>query len=147
MTLGSTLRRLRKERGLTLERLGELAGLHGSTISRLEHDENPNVSAQTLSKLGRALGIDVRQFHQAAGWYSSPPEILAEEDAKLGPDEQKIIEIIRSAPTPSFRESLLQSITDLATIARNADADRHHWRALALTLEGSGDSGPEATER
>jgi len=146
MTLGSTLRRLRRDSQYTLERLGELAGVDASTISRLENDENPRVAALTLSKLARALGIDVRILYRAAGWYSTPPKILAEEEAQLTPHEQTLIDTIRSAPTSQFRESLLHSLIDLATIARNADADRHRRHGLSTAAEEREGYTPETPQ-
>lgn len=50
-------RRLRKERGLTQERLAELAGLHMTDIARIEtQGRDPGV--RVIAKLARGLGVE-----------------------------------------------------------------------------------------
>lgn len=48
----------RKARGLTQERLGELASLHPTYVSSVERGER-NVSIDSMERLARALGLDV----------------------------------------------------------------------------------------
>lgn len=125
MSLGSTLHRLRKERQYTLEDLGTRSGLHLSTISRLEDDQNPRVGAATLSKLAKALGVDVRLLYESAGWYISPAEIEAKRRVPLSDEERRLIRIIRSAPTADVRKRLLRSLIQVARMARDLDNDRN----------------------
>jgi transcriptional regulator with XRE-family HTH domain len=54
---GRRLKVLRVEKGLTQEQLGEQAGVHAVTISRLEHGTLTDVSLDTLLRLGRVLGF------------------------------------------------------------------------------------------
>jgi len=139
MSLGSTIHRLRKERSLTLEDLGERSGLNPSTISRLEDDQNPGVGAVTLSKLARVLRIDVRILYEAAGWYSTPPSAQTRKRQRLRDEELELIDTIRSAPTPQVRRSLLATMTKLAQVARDADAGR--YQQPGLTIEGASSGG------
>ena len=50
--VGETLRRFRKDKGLTLEKLGEMAGLGRGQLSRIENGHQE----ATLSTLATSLG-------------------------------------------------------------------------------------------
>ena len=51
----STLRQIRKRRGLTQVQLGKLAGIDQAQISQLERADDPNVGWHLVRKLARAL--------------------------------------------------------------------------------------------
>lgn len=53
------LARLRAERELTQAELALRAGLEVSTIARLENGQSRNPHAQTLTRIARALGVEV----------------------------------------------------------------------------------------
>ena len=55
------LLRIRKEKGLTHEKLAELAGLHATTLSLLEHGKRqPNIG--TVFSLAAGLGLEPEEF-------------------------------------------------------------------------------------
>lgn len=56
--LGARIRAVRKERGLTLDVLGQLAGVTRSFLSQVENDISAP-SIETLRKIARALGTPV----------------------------------------------------------------------------------------
>ena len=60
--LGEKLRELRKERGLTLEKLADLAGLSKSYLWELENRESQRPSAEKLTALADALGVAATYF-------------------------------------------------------------------------------------
>lgn len=60
--LGEKLRALRKERGLTLEKLAEEARLSKSYLWELENRESQRPSAEKLTALGDALGVSASYF-------------------------------------------------------------------------------------
>jgi transcriptional regulator with XRE-family HTH domain len=68
------LLRIRKEKGLTHEKLAELAGLHPTTLSLLERNKR-QPSITTIFLLAAGLGVE--------------PEDLVREVRKLGPKLRK----------------------------------------------------------
>jgi len=70
---GHRLRGLRSDRGLSQEKLGELAGLDRTYISQAEAGRR-NVTLATIHKLARALGVD--------------PADLVSREAPPGQDQQ-----------------------------------------------------------
>jgi Predicted transcriptional regulators len=57
-TFAANLRRLRKERGLSQERLGEAANVHMTPVSKIERGQcEPGL--RTVYKLARALRVSV----------------------------------------------------------------------------------------
>jgi transcriptional regulator with XRE-family HTH domain len=59
--LGDNIRRLRKSRKYSQERLAELAGLHWSYIGRIERGKQ-NVSVLNLAKLARGLDVPLARL-------------------------------------------------------------------------------------
>jgi len=55
------IRKVRKEKGITLERLSELTGLSVSFLSRLESDKR-EVSVRHLDTIASALGVEVGEL-------------------------------------------------------------------------------------
>lgn len=60
--LGEKLRDLRKQRGLTLDKLAELAGLSKSYLWELENRESQRPSAEKLTALADSLGVAASYF-------------------------------------------------------------------------------------
>jgi transcriptional regulator with XRE-family HTH domain len=60
--LGEKLRDLRKARGLTLEKLAELASLSKSYLWELENRESQRPSAEKLTALADVLGVAAAYF-------------------------------------------------------------------------------------
>ena len=56
-TLGEKIRRLRKHKGYTLEKLGELTESSKSYIWELENKNPPRPSADKIAKIASALGV------------------------------------------------------------------------------------------
>jgi transcriptional regulator with XRE-family HTH domain len=56
-TLGEKIRKLRKHKGYTLERLGELADSSKSYIWELENKNPPRPSADKIAKIAAILGV------------------------------------------------------------------------------------------
>ncbi|AOU98744.1 transcriptional regulator [Acidihalobacter yilgarnensis] len=60
--LGEKLRDLRKQNGLTLEKLADAAGLSKSYLWELENRESQRPSAEKLTALADALGVAASYF-------------------------------------------------------------------------------------
>lgn len=56
-TLGEKVRRLRREKGLTLEQLGEMTDSSKSYIWELENKNPPRPSAEKIAKIAAVLGV------------------------------------------------------------------------------------------
>src|SRR6267154_1755233 len=56
-TLGEKIRKLRKHKGYTLERLGELTDSSKSYIWELENKNPPRPSAEKIARIAAALGV------------------------------------------------------------------------------------------
>jgi transcriptional regulator with XRE-family HTH domain len=69
-TIGEHLRTWRKLRGLTLEQLGERAGVHRGTVARLEQGDI-SVGMGTFLNVARALGI-LERLVTAVDPYETP---------------------------------------------------------------------------
>jgi transcriptional regulator with XRE-family HTH domain len=59
--VGETLRRFRREKGLTLEKLGEMAGLGRGQLSRIENGHQ-EATLSTLAKILRCLEVSRWEF-------------------------------------------------------------------------------------
>lgn len=66
VALGSTLKRLRKRRGISQEKLALLAEVDRSYIGQVERGDN-NVALLTLVKLAAALEVSLADLIQEAG--------------------------------------------------------------------------------
>jgi transcriptional regulator with XRE-family HTH domain len=66
-TIGTLLRQLREEAGLSVRRLAELSGVDQANISRLETGQATKPMLSSLTKLAEALGADPARFYKAAG--------------------------------------------------------------------------------
>src|SRR5438270_12599996 len=71
-TFGERLRELRQARGLTQEKLAELAGLHRRAIVKLERSERGGHWESVLA-LAKALGVDVTEFQKPAAGAKPQP--------------------------------------------------------------------------
>ncbi|MBF0116594.1 MAG: helix-turn-helix transcriptional regulator [Magnetococcales bacterium] len=55
--LSEKIKRLRKEKGLTLEQLGDMTGSSKSYIWALENQNPPRPSAEKIQKIAEVLGV------------------------------------------------------------------------------------------
>jgi transcriptional regulator with XRE-family HTH domain len=60
--LAENLKRFRKAKGLTQEKLARLADLTNNTIIKIETGKNQNPTLDTLKSISKALGVSVDEL-------------------------------------------------------------------------------------
>jgi transcriptional regulator with XRE-family HTH domain len=60
--LAKNVERLRKQKGLSQERLARLADVANNTIIKMESGENKNPTLETLRKVAKAFGVSVDEL-------------------------------------------------------------------------------------
>lgn len=106
MTVGENIKRIRKEKGLTQKKLGELCGIAESNIRKYENGkQNPKVD--TLKKIAKALECQVSDIDETIiviplPKYELTPERL--EKAKLDAEARKLIEKHKSGESLTDEE-------------------------------------------
>ncbi|PIX10767.1 XRE family transcriptional regulator [Candidatus Falkowbacteria bacterium CG_4_9_14_3_um_filter_36_9] len=60
--LSKNLRKLRKQKGLSQDRLAKLADIANNTIIKIEQGENINPTLDTLKKLSKALDVSIEKL-------------------------------------------------------------------------------------
>lgn len=121
-SLGSRLRGLRRERGLTLARLAERTGLSVGHLSQVERTLSTPTIRQ-LQDISRAMGVHI-------GWFFRAAEPAPERDGGI---------VVRSARRPTIDYGTL-GVTDYLLVP---DLDRSLELLLCVLEPGAG-SGPEA---
>lgn len=61
LRISANLKKLRKEQGLSQEKLAEISGFHRTYVSQLERCIT-NISIDGLGKVAKALEVDVREL-------------------------------------------------------------------------------------
>ena len=64
MSIASNLKKIRAEKGYSLEKVARLADLSLNTIVKIENGVNQNPTIDTLSKMAKALEIKVDDLIQ-----------------------------------------------------------------------------------
>jgi transcriptional regulator with XRE-family HTH domain len=91
-----SVRRIRKERGLSQQALSELAGINKVTLVHIETGKSsPNVD--TLEKLARALDVEVADFFPKVEPSLFSPEVISPEQGRREPTpvERHAIETLK----------------------------------------------------
>lgn len=57
--IGKNLKKLREQKGISQDRLSKLADISSNTVAKLELDDSPNPTIETLQKIAKALGVRV----------------------------------------------------------------------------------------
>jgi len=58
-TIAKKIRRYRKEKNFSQDRLSKEAGVAYNTIVKIESGENPNPTVDTLERIAKALGVSI----------------------------------------------------------------------------------------
>lgn len=57
--IGKNIKKIRKEKNISQDRLSKLADISLNTIAKLELDDSPNPTIETLQKIAKALNVEV----------------------------------------------------------------------------------------
>ncbi|MFA6314886.1 MAG: helix-turn-helix transcriptional regulator [Candidatus Paceibacterota bacterium] len=58
-TIGKNIKRYRLDKGLSQDKLSKLADLSLNTIVKIELDESPNPTIETIQRIAKALDVSV----------------------------------------------------------------------------------------
>jgi len=58
-TIGKNIKQYRQEKGLSQDKLSKLADLSLNTVVKIELDESPNPTIETIQKIAKALDVSV----------------------------------------------------------------------------------------
>ena len=58
-TIGKNIKRYRQDKGLSQDRLSKLADLSLNTVVKIELDESPNPTIETIQRIAKALDVSV----------------------------------------------------------------------------------------
>jgi len=58
-TIGNNIKRFRQDKGLSQDRLSKLADLSLNTVVKIELDESPNPTIETIQRIAKALEVSV----------------------------------------------------------------------------------------
>ena len=126
--LSRKLRRLRRERRLTLKELGEKTGLSPGLISRYETGRDENPSLETLVKLARSLDVSVADFLPS----DSSPAVVTPEEMD---EELKTFVAERRAKKQKVDNDLLQALCALHSAKGGEPRTKENWEWLYRALE------------
>ena len=60
--VSENIRRIRQEKGISQDRLSKEADLALNTVVKIENDESPNPTIDTLEKIANALKVTVKEL-------------------------------------------------------------------------------------
>ncbi|PIZ70891.1 MAG: DNA-binding protein [Candidatus Portnoybacteria bacterium CG_4_10_14_0_2_um_filter_44_20] len=58
-TIGKNIKKLRQENGISQDKLSKLADISLNTVVKIELDQNPNPTLETIQKLAKALDVSL----------------------------------------------------------------------------------------
>lgn len=58
-TIGKNIKRLRQVKGISQDKLSKLADLSLQTIVKMELDDKPNPTIETVQKIAKALDVSI----------------------------------------------------------------------------------------
>lgn len=61
-TIGQNIKRLRKEKEISQDKLSKLADISLNTVVKLELDQSPNPTLETIKKLAKAFDVSIDEL-------------------------------------------------------------------------------------
>ncbi|MED3824345.1 helix-turn-helix transcriptional regulator [Priestia flexa] len=104
MTFGKYLKTKREEKNLSMNKLGELAGITAMYISQLESGKRDKPSIEVLKKLSKSLDVPYKELMNVAGYMDVDITLTLKDVEK----EEDILEQLRKLPEKLNSQSLQQ---------------------------------------
>jgi len=79
---GDLVRKLRKEKGMTLETVAKKIGSHKGYVSGIENDKVNPPSVKIIKKYAKVLGLEARTLARLA-WVDKAPEIVRQDEEEF----------------------------------------------------------------
>lgn len=57
--IGKNIKKLREKMGISQDKLSKLADISSNTVAKLELEDSPNPTIETLQKIAKALNVKV----------------------------------------------------------------------------------------
>lgn len=150
MTIAEKLRFLRTSKGISQYRLAKLSGVSQPGINKIENGLRNNPSADTLSKLAKALDVQISEFYSDDELCLKEPEapymlaknmnvasILSEaEKMDLSPEEKEALELYKKMPPEEQQKELFETVIELLLDlpAKDREVIMNMIKAYALSL-------------
>ena len=61
-TIGKNIKKLRQEKGISQDKLSKLADISLNTVVKIEIDQSPNPTLETIQKLAKALDVSLNDL-------------------------------------------------------------------------------------
>ena len=61
-TIGKNIKKLRQEKGISQDKLSKLADISLNTVVKIELDQSPNPTLETIQKLAKALNVPIEDL-------------------------------------------------------------------------------------
>ncbi|QQS60481.1 helix-turn-helix transcriptional regulator [Candidatus Falkowbacteria bacterium] len=59
VNIGRNIKKLREKEGISQDRLSKLADISSNTVAKIELNDRPNPTIETLQKIAKALNVEV----------------------------------------------------------------------------------------
>lgn len=141
--LGESLRRIRKERGMTLTEAGEKSGMPMSTISKIENNKM-SLSYDKLLRICNALEIDISQLFSGGPAVDKAPVPASSGRRSINRRDTGYVidtpnyshlypaaDLLNKRAVPVFAEIHVRSLAEFGELIR------HPGEEFALVLEGA----------
>jgi transcriptional regulator with XRE-family HTH domain len=100
---GDLVKRLRKEKGLTLEAVAKKLGSHKGYVSGIENDKVNPPSVKFLKKYAKLFGRDAKTFVRLA-WVDKAPDLIREDAERfLAWCDSEVASQLAASPRPGQR--------------------------------------------
>lgn len=111
--LGEKIKRLRLERGMTMEQVANIVGVGKSTVRKWETGMIANMGRDKISRLAGALGTTPADL---MGWDEPPKPILSPSEPKLTERDELLLQLFKQLPDEAqkmYLEVLRASLKNL----------------------------------